>query len=314
MCFDTKNNKLKRFIMKIFTSKTVKLAIVAVIGLLASTPAFAGEKWSNHTVKVISSPTGGQVYSNVKLEEFNTDQLQLNEYVANLTIKGMDLSTLGGEGTLYAASLYSKPTDGVFAAGFAKDQDNNGIYNPQIDTEFSVPTSVTDDNVAASVINLSEPDKTYENEADAIAAGFPTQPTSTYFAIFAKAVAYVKDWQGGTVETSKIANNIGDAVTFKAVAGQGLNEDGSSFPYYFIKWTDADGNEISTDEEYTISEITEPTKIYAVFSDTKPSSGINGVIVDNQEADGPAYDVFGRRVTSEYKGIVIRNGKKYIQR
>lgn len=299
--------------MKIFTSKTMKLALVAVLGLTASTQAFAGEKWSNHTVKVISTPTGGKVYVNNDAEKFQESDLKQDECTEHVSVMVTDLSAVGA-GKLYAAAIFSQPAEGWHAAGFAKDADNDGIFDQTKDLEVSAVAGETN-NAFYSLINLNEGYATEcDSETAAQAGTFPENPSSTFFALFAKAVAYVKDGVGGTIETSNLCNNIGDNVTFKATAGQGLKEDGTTIQYYFINWTDADGQEIGTTEEYTIENITVPTKIYAVFSDTKPSSGINDIIVDNQEADGPAYDVFGRRVTSEYKGIVIRNGKKYIQR
>ena len=35
---------------------------------------------------------------------------------------------------------------------------------------------------------------------------------------------------------------------------------------------------------------------------------------DNQEDDGKIYDLSDRRVNESYKGIVIKSGKKYIQK
>jgi len=43
------------------------------------------------------------------------------------------------------------------------------------------------------------------------------------------------------------------------------------------------------------------------------STGIKGVTVDAvEDADAPAYNVAGQRVSKTYKGIVVKNGKKYI--
>lgn len=43
-----------------------------------------------------------------------------------------------------------------------------------------------------------------------------------------------------------------------------------------------------------------------------PNSSVEAISAD--AADGPAYDVLGRKVAPGYKGIVIRNNKKYIQK
>lgn len=45
------------------------------------------------------------------------------------------------------------------------------------------------------------------------------------------------------------------------------------------------------------------------------TSGISGVNTENKvEHDGVAYDIYGRRVGNDVKGIVIVNGKKYLRR
>lgn len=43
------------------------------------------------------------------------------------------------------------------------------------------------------------------------------------------------------------------------------------------------------------------------------SDGIDNIFADD-EADAPAYNVFGQRVGDDYKGVVIRGGKKFIQK
>lgn len=43
-------------------------------------------------------------------------------------------------------------------------------------------------------------------------------------------------------------------------------------------------------------------------------AGIGNIIEDNAEANTPAYNVMGQQVDSNYKGIVIKNGKKFYQR
>ena len=47
---------------------------------------------------------------------------------------------------------------------------------------------------------------------------------------------------------------------------------------------------------------------------TSKATGIDHVKTVDQAGDGKAYDLSGRRVNESYKGIVIKNGKKYIQK
>lgn len=44
------------------------------------------------------------------------------------------------------------------------------------------------------------------------------------------------------------------------------------------------------------------------------SSGVDSVVVDAIDADAPAYNVYGQRVDDSYKGIVIKGGKKFVQK
>ena len=41
-------------------------------------------------------------------------------------------------------------------------------------------------------------------------------------------------------------------------------------------------------------------------------SGINNVFMDNTDASGKIYNLNGQRVTSNFKGIVVKNGKKFV--
>lgn len=45
-----------------------------------------------------------------------------------------------------------------------------------------------------------------------------------------------------------------------------------------------------------------------------PTSGIENIINNTADENAPIYNVFGQRVDESYKGIVIKNGKKYINR
>lgn len=50
------------------------------------------------------------------------------------------------------------------------------------------------------------------------------------------------------------------------------------------------------------------------FGDDYDFTGIEGVMMDAYDEDAPVYNLMGIKVDSSYRGIVIKNGKKYIQR
>ena len=51
-----------------------------------------------------------------------------------------------------------------------------------------------------------------------------------------------------------------------------------------------------------------------IYSINNITTGINNVETDTEDANAPVYNLSGQRVNDSYKGIVIKNGKKYINR
>lgn len=47
---------------------------------------------------------------------------------------------------------------------------------------------------------------------------------------------------------------------------------------------------------------------------TSKTTGIDHVKTADRAGYGKAYDLSGRRINESYKGIIIKNGKKYIQK
>ncbi|MCM1520533.1 MAG: hypothetical protein NC098_07075 [Lachnoclostridium sp.] len=55
--------------------------------------------------------------------------------------------------------------------------------------------------------------------------------------------------------------------------------------------------------------------LMCVEIEASAEAGIENIIVDEAaNADAPVYNVLGQRVSDSYKGLVIKNGKKYIQK
>lgn len=54
--------------------------------------------------------------------------------------------------------------------------------------------------------------------------------------------------------------------------------------------------------------------MYCDADDNTLVSGIDGIVAEDTVVDGPVYNIAGQQVTKSYKGIVIKNGKKYIQK
>ncbi|MDE5915640.1 MAG: hypothetical protein K2G71_03590, partial [Duncaniella sp.] len=50
------------------------------------------------------------------------------------------------------------------------------------------------------------------------------------------------------------------------------------------------------------------------YNGDSQTSGISDVIIDANPQSDVIYNVLGQKVDENYKGLVIKNGKKYIQR
>lgn len=51
-----------------------------------------------------------------------------------------------------------------------------------------------------------------------------------------------------------------------------------------------------------------------IEGDAIGGSSVNTIIADQDDANAPVYNVLGQRVNENYKGLVIKNGKKYVQK
>jgi carbohydrate-selective porin OprB len=55
-------------------------------------------------------------------------------------------------------------------------------------------------------------------------------------------------------------------------------------------------------------------RIYAISINQKPTGIQNVKVADAKSANGAIYNLAGQKVNENYKGIVIKNGKKFIQK
>ena len=78
----------------------------------------------------------------------------------------------------------------------------------------------------------------------------------------------------------------------------------------FYDCTQLKGTYTAYNPHKTGTEMANPTTGYF----TSKTTGIDHVKTNNRASDDKTYDLSGRRVNESYKGIVIKNGKKYIQK
>lgn len=93
-----------------------------------------------------------------------------------------------------------------------------------------------------------------------------------------------------------------------------LPEDGnwSDFETQTIDLTSYAGKKIKIGFKYTSTEAASGTWEVRNVSITGLATGINKVEAETENVNAPAYNLAGQRVNNSYKGIIIKNGKKYI--
>lgn len=93
-----------------------------------------------------------------------------------------------------------------------------------------------------------------------------------------------------------------------------LPEDGnwSDFETQTVDLTSYAGKKIKIGFKYTSTEAAAGTWEVKNVSITGLATGINKVEADTENVNAPAYNLAGQRVNNSYKGIIIKNGKKYI--
>lgn len=131
-----------------------------------------------------------------------------------------------------------------------------------------------------------------------------------------------------TVEVSDLLDNtyLADLVvvkgTFSSVAGEKYTDyflsDGDEQVQVYDKFKT--GVTIPAEGEYEVKGILISAKLsgkivyeLAPLSITQASTGINGVEAAADNANAPMYNIAGQRVSKDYKGLVIVNGKKIMK-
>ena len=88
----------------------------------------------------------------------------------------------------------------------------------------------------------------------------------------------------------------------------------SDFETQTVDLTPYAGKKIKIGFKYTSTEEAAGTWEIKNISITGLATGINNVETDTEDTNTPVYNLSGQRVNDSYKGIVIKNGKKYINR
>ena len=123
-----------------------------------------------------------------------------------------------------------------------------------------------------------------------------------------------------TIDMANAKNYVSDlvkitGVTFTGVDGKNAtaNLDGKTLPVYdqFGLFTEMESLEGTFDLTGVITVYKENVQIYPIAIST--TSGVKSIKSD-LDANAPAYNVAGQRVSADYRGVVIKNGKKLLNR
>lgn len=237
-----------------------------------------------------------------------------------------------------AAFIWTKPAEGYLFAGIARDTNHDGQYNNDFDVDRLIHVWANHfftcfyDHTNYEVSGSSSQSMDLALEA----LEQMTTPTDQVFAVFTQgAVARRAEGQEsrGYVYANKLFNMPGEQVTFYAYGDSEYISGEGNIYYKFDHWTDAAGNTVSTDREFTVT-VTGMEIYYAYFVETtkednkeneqrpdrfkfdynNPDWNPAGIqeVANGKVSDGQCYDLQGRRVAQPTKGIFIQNGKKAV--
>lgn len=126
----------------------------------------------------------------------------------------------------------------------------------------------------------------------------------------AKNLDFTSEWQTfeGTVTIPKETSGNQDSWTFNLANMRGANK------YHFKNFIfmTADKTENLLKEGTESLWVKEGAGTTAYEFGTNPSDGIENLVNDSKNGSNAIYNLAGQRVTKDYKGIVIKNGNKYI--
>ena len=116
------------------------------------------------------------------------------------------------------------------------------------------------------------------------------------------------DLKGVTIET--LASSIEEAETGKTVLTLGIKNK-------VVGFRKPAGGIVGANKAYLLVTTTTPSggagaPELVIGIDDDETTGINGVKADNADVDAPMFNIAGQRVSNNAKGLVIKNGKKYM--
>lgn len=248
----------KKLMKRLFTSNK-RLVLTAALALTATVGAWAGgEDWYAYNVQIDAYPTGaGLVYADENdMEAY--EPAEGAEFKQTVNVQYTSKSTL--------LNAFAQNADGWHLLGFAKDEidfEGNRIFVDSIAYVVDEWTGLASLSLVGETSTHWDDEQQSEVSDDSltVAGLMPLEPNNYFRAIFTHAYATVAPGYEylAKVKVDKLANNIGDKVTFSA-------EPLSQYTT-FVNWT-KDGEVVSTNPtmEVTVSAVEE---YVANFTDSR---------------------------------------------
>lgn len=235
-----------------------------------------------------------------------TNSNSLNKFV---NILAYNLTAFGTDGVM---SSYTLPADGD---GYFVSHDDEGTISFADGAQVYLSTSWKRD-----YLYLPDAPKTKITWADYEADKDGIKATVDAYLAEKGLTLYPKDGEGADKNLCTNVTNSGQtmAAASDCAVAAGSNKFSSSnalgviaFPVLadFTYFVNATGSKITCDGFVFIPGETE---IATIEGAKGGSSAIKNITMDDLDADAPVYNLQGQRVSKNYKGVCIQNGKKFV--
>lgn len=185
----------------------------------------------------------------------------------------------------------------TFTQGFSKITIGESQYATFVTT---IPLNFTGSNVKAFAVKMDNGAITYTQLTDNVPAGSPilvyAAAAGTYYVPVASSAGAITNSLHGSATESKEADGT-QYILANGSAGLGWYQATS-------------GTTIAAGKAYLEISSNNAKPFYAIGDNTV--TAIGSVDIRNTKHEAPAYNLAGQRIGKSYKGIVVKNGRKYI--
>lgn len=249
-----------------------------------------GDDIVNNLAIKSSSKTLGTLYSSKYVLDMTTNSNfgGKNDERTAVTSITWELNSTSGSMTIKSIT---------FTQGFSKITIGESQYATFVTT---IPLNFTGSNVKAFAVKMDNGTITYTQLTDNVPAGSPilvyAAAAGTYYVpVASSAGAITNSLHGSATESKKVDGT--QYILANGSAGLGWYQATS-------------GTTIAAGKAYLEISSNNAKPFYAIGDNTV--TAIGSVDIRNTKHEAPAYNLAGQRIGKSYKGIVVKNGRKYI--